>query len=688
MAVSDVPAPSTGKYPIPGVRVFTLIVILLICVAVVRSAIATRLDDFTLDEPYHIVAGVSYVQRADFRINPEHPPLVKLWVGSIISTLGFRLSPFRSFNDKESERKFANEAVYIQNDPVLLQHRARISMWTLNGLLLMLFAFTLRRVFGPSVAIGTLLFLAIDPTVAAHLPIVMTDLPIALLSATAVLFAARALVDWNWRDLASCSLVLGLALATKHSAPVFCIILATAGLFRALSLPPHSPRDTRTRRLAKLSAVLIGAFLILWGFYRFRYTESPTSVEAFNRPLALKISDLRSPFNRFILTKFNSFHLFPRPYIWGFADTIRGGVEGRVESRLVFGKPYFKAPVYFFPAVVAVKLPIGLDLLIFTGLFLFFARRLPAQWKFPIAVLLFAAFGYFFVLAHGSAYAGMRHALPAVLLLSVFAGFALHASVVLKGKWLKALVALAFLAAAGSALPVLRPWEYYNELVGGSEYAYLYFNDEGVDIYQRCLEVARYYHQFLEPVQEVPFVQYLPYDEEAAYLHLDWVGHDMQRDEPLFHSPIFSGTIIVQARFLGPSPFLDEAALRSAKPVARFGDVRVFRGSYNIAPLMAADRSYRARVELFSDKPDLAKAERLFRQSVDLDPSAFWDFIELGNIYLSRDSREQALAAFSAARDHSPVGTDFRRDLDKHLRLFNSSVPTSQIPALRDPSLE
>jgi hypothetical protein len=60
---------------------------LLICGAVVRSAIATRFDDFTIDEPYHIVAGVSYVQRADFRINPEHPPLVKLWVGSIISAL-------------------------------------------------------------------------------------------------------------------------------------------------------------------------------------------------------------------------------------------------------------------------------------------------------------------------------------------------------------------------------------------------------------------------------------------------------------------------------------------------------------------------------------------------------------------------------------------------------------------------
>ena len=688
MRASDAPVPPLGKYAIPSACVFSLIVILLICGAVVRSAIATRLDDFTIDEPYHIVAGVSYIQRADFRINPEHPPLVKLWVGSIISALGFHLSSFRPFNDKESERKFANEAVYIQNNPEVLQHRVRIAMWTFNGLLLMVFTFALRRVFGPIVAIGTLLFLAIDPTVAAHLPVVMTDLPIALLSATAVLFAARALLDWNWRDLASWSIMLGLALATKHSAPVFCIILAAAGLFLSLFLPLRSPRDTRPRRLAKLISVFLGAFLILWGFYLFRFTESPTSAENFNRPLTLKISDLRSPLNRFILTKFNSFHLLPRPYIWGFADTIRGGVEGRVESRLVFGKPYFKAPAYFFPAVVAVKIPIGLGVLILTGVSLFFARRMPGQWRIPVALLLLAAVGYFFVLSRGASYAGMRHALPAMLLLSVFAGLAVHVAVVSPGKWLKGIVALAFLAAGVSAMPVLRPWEYYNELIGGSENAHLYFNDEGVDLYQRNLEIARYYHQVLEPAHEVPFLQYIPYDEEAEYLHLDWVGHDMKRDEHYFQSPVFSGTIIVQARVIGPSPFLDLGALRSVKPVARFGDVLVFRGPYNIAPLLAPDRSYRARVELFSDKPDFAKAEHLFRQAVDFDPSGFWDFIELGNIYLSRGSRDQALAAFTAARDHSPAGTVFRRDLDNYLRQFNSSVPTSQIPQLRYPALE
>jgi hypothetical protein len=140
---------------------FTLLLLLLVGGAILRSAIATRLDDFTIDEAYHIGAGVSYVQRADFRLNPEHPPLVKLWVGSLMSATGFQLSAFREFHDKFDERTFAEEAVLFHNDPDSVQGRSRVAMWTLNGLLLIALSLALRRSFGPAVALGTILFLAI-----------------------------------------------------------------------------------------------------------------------------------------------------------------------------------------------------------------------------------------------------------------------------------------------------------------------------------------------------------------------------------------------------------------------------------------------------------------------------------------------------------------------------------------------
>jgi len=133
-------------------------------------------------------------------------------VGGLLAATGFHLNALRQFNDKPEERSVATKATLPQNDPDSVQRRTRVAMYILNGLLLFAFTFALRQVFGDAVAFGALLFLAIDPTVAAHMPVVMTDLPVALCSATAVVLAARALQTWKWSHLAACSGVLGLAL--------------------------------------------------------------------------------------------------------------------------------------------------------------------------------------------------------------------------------------------------------------------------------------------------------------------------------------------------------------------------------------------------------------------------------------------------------------------------------------------
>jgi hypothetical protein len=70
--------------PIPNVRsgapeyFFWIGLLLLLAFALGHSLWATRLDGFTIDEPYHLAAGASYLRWGDYRLNPEHPPLVKL----------------------------------------------------------------------------------------------------------------------------------------------------------------------------------------------------------------------------------------------------------------------------------------------------------------------------------------------------------------------------------------------------------------------------------------------------------------------------------------------------------------------------------------------------------------------------------------------------------------------------------
>ena len=690
MSISVGPAPGERREsPEMSLRLFVLVVLLLVAGAIVRSAITTRRDGFTIDEAYHIAAGVSYVRYADFRINPEHPPLVKLWVGSFISATGFHLSSIRPFTDKGDERDFTEQDVYLNNDFNSVQRRARIAMWTLNGLLLVLLAFAVRRTFGPGIALGTLLFLAIDPTVAAHLPVVMTDLPVSLLSATTAVLAICAFQHWGWKDLLACSAALGLALATKHSAPIFLIFVVLTGTVLALAAPVPRPGNSRLFRLAKLLAVVVGALIVLWSFYLFRFAESSTGGEVFNRSLANKIADVRSPAYRFVLAEMASTHVVPRAYIWGFADTIRAGLEGRAEPIRAFGSPYIgTGPRYFFPAMIALKLPIGLGLLVLVGLFLFFARRIPPEWNVGFGIVLAAAVLFLLVLSSGSTYAGIRHALPVVVLLAIFGGLAVELALSSNSKVWRVAVAAALVAATVSALPVMRPWEYFNEIIGGTKNRYLYFSDEGVDLWQRGKEIAEYYHRVLEPSGEVPILAYEPIAEpQKKALGLDWLGRDPKRDETRLSSPIFSGSILINARFVGAWPFWDSSSLRNTAPSARFGNLLVFRGTCACGAILAPASYADAVSKIYAEKPDLEEAERLLRQSLTLDPSPFFVHIELGNVCMKRGSRENALRAYSDALQRAPNDPEIRRSIEEQIKKL-SSQPLDQVPELRDPFLE
>lgn len=686
---ADLAEANTGNRNTPRIRtgLFTGVLLLLVAAAIVRSAIATRLDGFTIDEAYHIAAGVSYVRLGDFRVNPEHPPLVKLWVGSFITLTGFRASALRPFSDKQDERTFAEEDVYLHNDPDSVQKRARIAMFALNGMLIVTLGFAARKAFGPGVALGTIAFLVIDPTVAAHLPVVMTDLPVSLLCASTVLLSISAFRTWKLTDLAACSAVLGLALATKHSAPVFLIFVFLTGCVRALlAFPPGARTSRRLSRFAMVMAVALGALAVLWATYRFRYAESPASIEVFNRPLSDKISDVRSPVYRVVLQGMRLTHIVPRAYIWGLADTVRAGLEGRTTPINAFGHAYIdRGPKYYFPAMIALKLPIGLSILILIGFFAFATRRAPPD---AFTTVLAAVVLFMLVLISGSTYAGIRHALPVAVLLAIVGGVGMQFSFSSNSAPWKVALGAALAIAAASALPVMRPWEYFNEFIGGSGRAYLYFSDEGVDLGQRVKELASYYHRAVEPSGEVPFIFYGPISEvEEKARGIDWLGRVPDRDQSRLESATFSGTVIVDGRFLGKFPFWDNAALRSATPAARFGNLLVFRGTCACGPMLAGSLYQESLSKIFTEKPDWTAAQRLLEESAALDPSAFFVHIELGNVYLTQGQRARALQSYSDALKYAPGDARFRQPIQAQIQRV-SSTSADRIDLLRDPFLE
>ena len=89
--------------------------------------------------------------------------------------------------------------MFFGNDPLQAQQRARLAMWGLNGGLLLLLGLLLWRAAGIAWAAGTLAFIALEPTLGAHLPVVMTDGPLALTLLPAIVAAGLLAARWQWR---------------------------------------------------------------------------------------------------------------------------------------------------------------------------------------------------------------------------------------------------------------------------------------------------------------------------------------------------------------------------------------------------------------------------------------------------------------------------------------------------------
>ncbi|HUI74006.1 MAG TPA: hypothetical protein VLX32_03630, partial [Candidatus Acidoferrum sp.] len=647
----------------------------LVLLGVLRSAITTRFDSFTVDENYHITAGVTYVRMGDYRVNPEHPPLTKLWVGAMIYS-DFVLPPLQIFNDKMGERNYAAQTVFLRNDPDRVQRRSRIAMYVFNGVLLLLFGVVAARVFGPWVGLGALAFLVIDPTVAAHMPVVMTDLPVTLLGGISLLLAWIAFHTWRLRDVVLAGIALGLTLATKHSGILFAEFVGAAGLYFAFRRIEGRLPITRRRRSALICVVLVGSLAVLWSTYRFRYTESGVSQETFNRPLDGKIQDLVSSHHRFVLSAFSRYHIFPRAYIWGLADIVRAGVEGRGYPVFFMGRMYYEhKPIYFFPVQILIKVPLGLILLAFAGVVVLLVRKAAPACGAPL--LFLSCFAMFFLLTlavSNSFYAGVRHALPIYPALAVFCGLGL-ATLLADPLLLFRTASVGSLAwALISSVPMLRPWEYHNELAGGSANAYRNFSDEGIDLGLRVKDLAKYYHERLAPKGELPlYIDYLSSPEELLARGVRTIDQKWRSGEIRDDSDIFEGTVIVEAIKLSPDPDSGLESFLQMEPSERKGNLLIFRGSFYL-PKARASRIYnRALDVLFSENGGPARAEPMFDQVTALNPDAYYAWIELGNLRAQRGAREEAIAAFENALKGATLGAELRQGILHEIELLKTA---------------
>ena len=254
---------------------------------VVAAWPALRGTSATYDETAYLPAGFTYLARKDFRLSPEHPPLLKILQALPVLSLRPRVSADaeRAFEvaarDIDAQWIFGDRFLYKDNAPQPLLFRARLATLAQGALLALLVFSWARSIFGIAGGVFASCLLALDPNFLAHGALATTDVGATLFLAGALFFASRALRALRLRDALAAALFGGAAFASKFSAVLLVPAVATLGILRVFRPEPwpvgSGGREAATLR-ARAALVLgllvswgLACWVLLWACYGFRY---------------------------------------------------------------------------------------------------------------------------------------------------------------------------------------------------------------------------------------------------------------------------------------------------------------------------------------------------------------------------------------------------------------------------------
>ena len=274
-----------------------LFVLLLICAASFALMFwAAHTDSAIDDELAHIPAGYGYVHNLDYRLNPEHPPLIKALAMLPVLALNPNYPTDNNAWVSEVNGQWDMGTAFLYqsgNNADAIIQTARVMPILITILVILLIYFFARRLMGPWWALLPAFLFAFDPTVLAHGHYVTTDVGAAF-GVMLSLFYFWKYIESPWtKYLWYAGLAFGVAQLTKFSTPLLVplyIFLVFVLWLRATIIAwPHTARRLKTffvdfvRRFWKLLLIgVIGYAFIVYPVY-FLFTA--------NYPVTRQVSD-------------------------------------------------------------------------------------------------------------------------------------------------------------------------------------------------------------------------------------------------------------------------------------------------------------------------------------------------------------------------------------------------------------
>lgn len=248
---------------IQSLPAWPLIAILLIVFAV-QAVMSMRLLSASSDEVTHLASGYTYLKTGRLRLNPEHPPLMKMLAAAPLLILQPRLD----LNDPAWKKnppdqwQFGRNFLYSNDaDRLLLWGRLPvIALGLLLGIHVYLWA---RDLFGRGAGILATFLYAFCPNIIAHSRFVTMDLALSCFFTVALFYLWRLVKNGGTANMIASGLALGFALSAKFSA----VILIPAFLLLVI-LAAFWP-ERRSVPVKEAAIILAIAGLLVWAIYLF-----------------------------------------------------------------------------------------------------------------------------------------------------------------------------------------------------------------------------------------------------------------------------------------------------------------------------------------------------------------------------------------------------------------------------------
>lgn len=472
-----------------GVAVLLLVIIL-------QLVLMARDNSATFDEPFHIYAGYLQWKHGYVLLNP---PLITSFF--TLPLLGMNLpEPPITSDLPGGERTYDNlefqggKALVFQNDTNAILFRTRMTAMVFTVVLALLVFAAARDMFGVGAGLIALGLIAFDPTLMGHSALATLDAGNACLMFWAIYAFYRYVKSPTaWRLIAT-GVIVGLALAAKHSAillfPTMGVLAIIEVVWRGkleleLAAPPVRAGRHALRLALALTVILAISMTILWGSYGFRY--APGDAVPFNPPMKTQLDRVPSALEGRLLGEIDGLHLLPAPYTYAFANILR---QAKSYTSYLMGVAYPHAVWFYFPITLLIKssLTFLILLVISAGAVAIGAVRLSRGILYMgISALVFMAFA-----VTGGMNIGVRHILPVYVFLSVPIAGASWSLMQRNRSWIYAVVAL-LVFQAGSVLHAYPAYiSYTNEVFGGPANSYKYVSDSSSEWGQQLNAVRRY----------------------------------------------------------------------------------------------------------------------------------------------------------------------------------------------------